>query len=47
MTYLMAIVRTGAGVAQVGFVPSGKVTMTDSDFTALAQRAADRLTYLK
>lgn len=47
VTYLMAIVRTAAGVAQVGFVPSGKVTMTDSDFTALAQRAAERLTYLK
>ena len=47
VTYLMAIVRTGVGVAQVGFVPSGKVTMTDDDFTALAKRAAERLTYLK
>jgi DNA-directed RNA polymerase specialized sigma24 family protein len=47
VTYLMAIVRTGSGVAQVGFVPSGKVTMTDADFTALARRAAERLTYLK
>ena len=47
VVYLMAIVRNGTSVAQVGFVPSGKVTMTDADFTALAQRAADRLTYLK
>jgi len=46
VTYLMAIVRTGSAVAQVGFVPSGKVTMTDADFAALAQRAAARLTYL-
>lgn len=47
VVYLMAIVRNGTSVAQVGFVPSDKVTMTDTDFTALAQRAADRLTYLK
>jgi len=46
VTYLMAIVRTGSAVAQVGFVPSGTVTMSDADFTALAQRAAQRLTYL-
>ncbi|WGL51740.1 hypothetical protein P5P86_17495 [Nocardioides sp. BP30] len=47
VVYLMAIVRNGAGVTQVGFVPSSKVTMTDADFTALAQRAALRLTYLR
>ena len=47
VVYLMAIVRSGSAVAQIGFVPSAKVTMTDADFTALAQRAADRLTYLK
>lgn len=47
VVYLMAIVRNRTGVTQVGFVPSGKVTMTDTDFTALAHRAAERLTYLK
>ena len=47
IVYLMAIVRSGSAVAQVGFVPSGPVTMSDADFTALANRAADRLTYLK
>jgi len=47
VVYLMAIVRNGTSVAQVGFVPSAKVTMTDADFTALAQRAAERLSYLR
>ena len=47
VTYLMAIVRTGSGVAQIGFVPSGKVTMTDADFAGLARRAGERLTYLR
>lgn len=47
IVYLMAIVRTGAAVGQVGFVPSGSVTMADAAFTALAGRAADRLGYLK
>jgi DNA-directed RNA polymerase specialized sigma24 family protein len=45
VTYLMAIVRSGSAVAQLGFAPSGAVTMSDADFTALAQRAAARLTY--
>lgn len=47
VVYLMAIVREGTSVSQIGFVPSGKVTMTNADFTALAQRAAARLAYLK
>lgn len=47
IVYLMAIVRQGASVAQIGFIPSGNVTMSDADFTSLAARAADRLTYLK
>jgi hypothetical protein len=47
VVYLMAIVRSGSAVTQVGFVPSGQVTMTDADFKALAERAAERLTYLK
>lgn len=45
--YLMAIVRQGSNVAQIGFVPSGTSTITDPDFVALAHRAADRLTQLK
>lgn len=45
--YLMAIVRQGSSVAQIGFVPSGASTITDPDFVALAHRAADRLTELK
>jgi DNA-directed RNA polymerase specialized sigma24 family protein len=47
VVYLMAIVRNGSDVAQIGFVPSGQVTMTDADFKALAERAADRLSYLQ
>lgn len=47
VVYLMAIVRNGSAVGQVGFVPSGSVTMADAAFTALADRAADRLGYLK
>lgn len=41
--FLMAIVREGATVAQVGFVPSGNVTVSPQDFTALAERARARL----
>jgi DNA-directed RNA polymerase specialized sigma24 family protein len=47
VVYLMAVVRHGSAVAQIGFVPSGDVTMDDTAFTDLATRAADRLTYLK
>lgn len=45
--YLMAIVRQGSNVAQIGFVPSGASTISDPDFVALVHRAADRLTQLK
>ena len=45
--YLMAILRQGSNVAQVGFVPSGASTIGDPDFVALAHRAADRLTQLR
>jgi len=41
--FLMGIVRDGTSVAQVGFVPSGKVTMADGAFPALVRRALDRL----
>ncbi len=46
VTYLMAIMRYGTKVAQVGFVPSGSVTMDDKAFTALAKRAQQRLAKL-
>lgn len=43
VVYLMAVVRSGAHVAQLGFVPDGSKTITDADFLALAKRAAERL----
>jgi len=43
VTYLMAILRDGGSVAQVGFVPDGKVQMVPGAFIALARRALDRL----
>ncbi|HTW18122.1 MAG TPA: hypothetical protein VMF51_23555 [Nocardioides sp.] len=41
--YRMAILRTGRSVAQIGFVPSRDVRMTDKAFLALAERALQRL----
>jgi hypothetical protein len=41
--FLMALVRDGDNVAQVGFVPSGSATISDDAFVALTHRAADRL----
>ncbi|GAA2135912.1 hypothetical protein GCM10009844_01650 [Nocardioides koreensis] len=41
--FLMGIARDGTSVAQVGFVPSGKVTMPPGTFPALVRRALDRL----
>ncbi|MFT4263994.1 MAG: hypothetical protein QM572_11480 [Nocardioides sp.] len=46
VVYLMAIVRTGAHVAQLGFVPDGSHTIAEGDFVELAHRAAERLTTL-
>ena len=46
VVYLMAAVRQGDAVAQLGFVPSGKVVMDQGAFVALADRAADRLALL-
>jgi hypothetical protein len=43
VTYLMAIMRDGGSVAQVGFVPDGKVKMAPGAFISLARRALDRL----
>ncbi len=43
--YLMAVVRTGPVVAQVGFVPAGDRTISVSDFRRLARRAQQRLAF--
>jgi len=47
VTYLMAIVRRGNAVAQLGFVPSGNATISTPDFAALAERAQQRLAALR
>lgn len=44
--YLMAVVRQGRAVAQLGFVPSGTTTLDPAAFTGIAERAADRLPHL-
>jgi len=41
--FLMGIARDGTSIAQVGFVPSGRVTMASGAFPALVRRALDRL----
>ncbi|MBC9733690.1 hypothetical protein [Nocardioides marmotae] len=41
--YLMAVLRSGTTVAQLGFVPAGARTMSDADFVGLARRALERL----
>jgi DNA-directed RNA polymerase specialized sigma24 family protein len=46
VTYLMGIVRDGGSVAQIGFVPDGKVEMAPGAFIALVHRALDRLPQL-
>lgn len=44
--YLMAIIRDGSDVAQLGFVPSGDVSMANGAFVDLAERALERLAQL-
>jgi hypothetical protein len=39
----MGILRDHGSVAQIGFVPDGKVQMAPGAFIALAHRALDRL----
>ena len=41
--FLMAIVRDGGAVSQVGFAPDRTMTMTRADFVALSRRVAERL----
>jgi DNA-directed RNA polymerase specialized sigma24 family protein len=43
VTFLMGIARSGGAVAQVGFVPDGRHTMTAAQFVALVRRAGERL----
>jgi hypothetical protein len=44
--FLMAIMRDGNAVSQLGFTPDEGMTMTRADFTAVADRALDRLSDL-
>ncbi len=44
--FLMAIMRDGRAVSQLGFTPDDGMTMTRADFTAVADRALDRLSDL-
>ena len=44
--FLMAIVRDGNAVSQVGFTPDGAMTMTRADFVTLAHRSLERLSDL-
>ena len=43
VAYLMGIVRSGGSIAQVGFVPDGKVGIDTGAFITLVQRALDRI----
>jgi hypothetical protein len=43
MTFYMGVARAGSAVAQVGFVPDGRHSMTKRQFIALVQRAGERL----
>ena len=45
--FLMAIIRSGGTVAQVGFVPSQTMSMERADFLALVDRALERLPRLE
>jgi hypothetical protein len=41
--FLMAIVRDGGAVSQLGFAPDRTMTMSRDDFVTLARRVAERL----
>jgi hypothetical protein len=43
VTFLMGVARSGGAVAQVGFVPDGRHSMTEAQFVALVRRAGERL----
>lgn len=44
--FWMAIMRDGNAVSQIGFTPASGMTMTRDDFTAIAERALERLSDL-
>jgi DNA-directed RNA polymerase specialized sigma24 family protein len=44
--FLMAIMRDGKAVSQLGFTPDQGMTIARADFTAVAERALDRLSDL-
>jgi DNA-directed RNA polymerase specialized sigma24 family protein len=46
VVFLMAILREGDNVAQIGFVPSGSATIPEAAFADLTHRAAERLRQL-
>jgi len=43
ITFWMAIVRNGTGIAQLGFLPAKGASLTGDDFVDLAERAVARL----
>jgi DNA-directed RNA polymerase specialized sigma24 family protein len=47
VTFDMGIVRHGSAVAQVGFMPDGKHTVTTGQFVALVRRAGERLAAMR
>lgn len=47
LQFLMAIVRHGKTVSQVGFVPGGGLTISRDDFTWVSRRALERLPRLR
>jgi hypothetical protein len=47
VVFLMAILREGDNVAQIGFVPSGSAALSDPAFVSLTHRAALRLRQLR
>lgn len=47
LQFFMVIGRHGKSVSQVGFVPTGRLQMSRQDFTALAERAQERLPRLR
>jgi hypothetical protein len=47
VTYLMGIVRSGGSIAQIGFVPDGKVEMAPGAFISLVERALERIPALE
>ena len=45
--FLMAIVRDGTAVSQLGFAPDRNMTMSRADFVALSRRVMERLASLR